>query len=364
MNIEITHKDVQHAVRGAARVVQKNPQLPVLGCVVIVAENNKVHVRATNLEVGVEYILPGKVIEEGEVAIPAGVLTSFVGTLKADTMLSLKSSGDTITAKTKQGSTKIKTISSEDFPSLPKAEGTTFGIPAPKLMQSFDSVAFCASQSMIRPELASIYLRGTEDGLISAATDSFRLAEKKVPVQKNTEFDPILVPAKNVPDILSVLDGAENVSVSLDEHHVTFDTGKGFVTSRLTSGNFPDYTQILPKSYTTHATMLTQDLLNALKTVAIFSDNFSKVSVDVSPSEKKFLLLAQNMDTGETVETVSAALEGDDISINFNHRYISEVYQVIQNDSTQLSFAGPGKPLLIQGVGDTSFIYIVMPMNR
>lgn len=364
MNIEIKHKDVQHAVRGAARVVQKNPQLPVLGCIVLVAENNKVLVRATNLEVGVEYVLPGKIVEEGTVAIPAAIMTSFVGTLKADETITLKGSGDILTAKTKLGSTKIKTISAEDFPTLPKAEGTTFAIPGPKLIQSFDSVAFCASPSMIRPELASIYLAGTEEGLISVATDSFRLAEKKVPVEKNTAFDPILVPARNVPDILTALEGAETVSVSLDEHHVTFDTGKGFITSRLTTGNFPDYTQILPKSFSTHVTVLTQDLLDALKTIAIFSDSFSKVSVDVSPSEKKFLLLAQNMDTGESVETVQAALEGDDISINFNHRYISDVYQIIKSDSSQLSFAGPGKPLLIQGVGETSFTYIVMPMNR
>jgi len=364
MYIEIKHRDIQHAVRGAARVVQKNPQLPVLGCVVLVAENNKVMVRATNLEVGIEYVLPGKVNEEGVVAIPAPILTSFVGTLKGDDVLSLKASGDIVTAKTKVGSTKIKTVSAEDFPDLPKASGTTFTVPASKLSQSFDSVAFCASPSMIRPELASIYLKGTEDGLVSVATDSFRLAEKKVPIEKSTEFDPILVPARNVPDILSILDGAETVSVSLDEHHVTFDTGKGFVTSRLTTGNFPDYTQILPKSYSTHATLLTQDVLNAMKTVAIFSDSFSKVSVDVSPAEKKFLLLAQNMDTGETVETVQAALEGDDISMNFNHRYVSDVYGVIHSDSTQFSFAGPGKPLLIQGVGDTSFVYIVMPMNR
>lgn len=364
MNIEITHKDLQHAVKGAARVVQKNPQLPVLGGILIEATHGRVYIRATNLEVGLEYVVPGKVEGEGIVAVPAQILTSFVSTLKGDGAVSLKTSGDTLTVKTKLGSTKIKVLPHDDFPTLPKASGTTFGIPAPKLSKSFDSVAFCASPSMIRPELASIFLKGTEDGLVSVATDSFRLAEKKVPLEKSVPFDPILIPARNVHDIIYVLDGAEKVSVSLDEHHVTFDTGKGFITSRLTVGNFPDYTQILPKTFTTHATMLTQDLLDALKTVAIFSDSFSKVTVDVSPGEKKFILLAQNMDTGETIENVSAALEGDDISMNFNHRYIAEVYQVLGSDSTQLSFSGPGKPLLVQGVGDTSFTYIVMPMNR
>jgi len=364
MYIEIKHRDIQNAVRSVSRVVQKNPQLSVLGCIVLSAKNNKVKVRSTNLEVGIEYTLPGKVTEEGVIAIPAAVLTSFVSTLKGDGVLSLKGDGDILTAKTKFGSTKIKTISAEDFPTLPKASGNTFTIPALKLSQSFNSVAFCASPSMIRPELASVFLKGTEEGLISVATDSFRLAEKKVPLEKSNEFDPILIPARNIPDILTILDGEETVSVSLDEHNVTFDTGSRFITSRLTTGNFPDYTQILPKSYVTHATILTQDILDALKKIAIFSDSFSKVSIDVSPKEKKFILLAQNMDIGETIETVQAALEGDDMAINFNHKYISDVYGVIQSDSTQLSFAGPGKPLRIQGIGDTSFVYIVMPMNR
>ena len=364
MNIELTHKDLQHAVRAVARVVQKNPQLPVLGCIVIVAKNNRVLVRATNLEVGVEYVLPGKIHTEGSVAISAPLLSSFITTLRGDGSITLSVSDSTLNAKTRNGTTKIKTISTEDFPTLPKSSGTTFAIPASKLIESFESVAFCASPSIIRPELASIYLEGTEEGLVSVATDSFRLAEKKVPIPNNTPFEPILVPAKNILDILTVLDGVDQVSVSLDDHHITFDTGKGFITSRLTSGNFPDYTQILPKDFKTHVTVLSQDFIQALKSVSIFSDSFQKVSVDVSPQEKKFLLLAQNPDAGETVEHIQAALEGEDVSMNFNHKYISDVYQVLQADSSYLSFAGAGKPLLIQGIGDTSFLYVVMPMNR
>lgn len=365
MNIESTQKDIQRLVRSAARITQKNPQLAVLGALLFEATKDKVVIRATNLEIGAEFVLPAKVVSEGTVAIPAQVLASFVGTLGGDKRVVIKKEGDVVQVVTGQGTTSIKTLPDEDFPSLPRvSSGTSFSLPQKKLLESFNAVVFCASPSTIRPELASVYLRGDEHGLVSVATDSFRLAEKKVPVERGPVFDPILIPAKNVQEIIAFIEETENVGIELDEHHITFDTGKGFVTSRLTAGNFPDYTQILPKEFTTYATSLSADVTAALKKIAIFSDTFQKVAVHVNPEEKEFLFSSRNADIGETKENVSAALEGDEININFNYKYIHDVYNVVATDSTQFSFAGPQKPLLIQGVGDGSFLYIVMPMNR
>lgn len=365
MKIISTQKDIQKVVRSAAKVVQKNPQLAVLGTLLFEADASGVKVRATNLEIGAEYKLAAKVEQEGVVAIPATVLSSLIATLKGDINITLSVKEGVVEVTTKQGTTKIKTIPHEDFPSLPRVEdGISFSLSQKHISESFESVLFCASPSMIRPELASVYVRGDEYGLVSAATDSFRLAEKKVAISKGPAFDPILIPAKNIPDILTFIEGVEKVGVYLDEHHITFDTSRGFITSRLTSGNFPDYTQILPKDFTTHATVLSQDLIDALKKIAIFSDTFQKVSVHVDPKQKLFTLSAKNSDVGETVEDVAGALEGDEIAINFNHRYIHEVFSILTTDSTHLSFSGPNKPLLIEGIGDNSFLYIVMPMNR
>lgn len=365
MKINSTQKDLQQVVRSAAKLVQKNPQLAVLGTLLFDASKGGVKVRATNLEIGAEYTLKAKVEEEGIVAIPAPTLSSLVGTLKGDTPITLSTADGVVEVTTTHGTTKIKTIPHEDFPSLPRVEdGISFSLSQKHISESFESVLFCASPSMIRPELASVYVRGDEYGLISAATDSFRLAEKKVAIPKGPNFEAILIPAKNIPDILTFIDGVEKVGVYLDEHHITFDTSRGFITSRLTSGNFPDYTQILPKEFGAHATVLSQDLIDALKKIAIFSDTFQKVSVHINPQKKLFTLTAKNNDVGETVEDVSGALEGDEISINFNHRYVNEVFSVLNADSAHLAFSGPNKPLLIEGVGDNSFLYIVMPMNR
>lgn len=365
MKIETTTKVLQQVVRSVARATQKNPQLPVLGCIVFVVSKNKTTLQATNLDIGVEYTLPTKTSSDGTVAVPATVLHSFISTFSGDEPVTLEARNDTLHVTTSKGTTTIKTIEHTDFPTLPKVRGgTTFTLSAKKLYESFSSVAFCASVSMIRPELASVYLKGDTEGLTSVATDSFRLAEKKISIDKNTEFDPILIPAKNISDINLLLEDSDTISVSLNEHHITFDTGKAFLTSRLTTGNFPDYTQIIPREFVAHATVLSQDIIDTLKKIAIFSDSFHKVTITADATKKEFLFQAKNTDIGETYESLPAALEGDIITQSFNYRYISEVYQVLKSDSTIFSFSGIGKPLLIEGVGDTSFLYLVMPMNQ
>lgn len=198
-----------------------------------------------------------------------------------------------------------------------------------------------------------------------AATDSFRLAEKKIRVKSAPSFKQILIPQKNALEIIRIFDkGEDELLLSIDEHQLALRSGGLYLTSRIVDGVFPDYSQIIPKETLSKAVLLKQDLISSLKTSLIFSDSFNQLTLSLAPSVKKFEVRSKNSTVGESSYGVEAVLEGEDMEINVNHKYFTDCFQSLSTDSLSLRLSGPTKPIVVEGVGDTSFLYIVMPMNR
>ena len=225
------------------------------------------------------------------------------------------------------------------------------------------SVAAFASPSTVRPELGSVLL-SAEAGIVKAvATDSFRLAEKKLTVQGTIQPFSILIPAKNALDIVQTLPD-ETVEVLLDEHQCAFSWPGGIVTTRLVTVPYPDYQQIIPKNFASESIVLKKDFEAVLKRTAVFSDQFQKIRMQFSVPEKKIIFSARNSDVGESSETISAAITGEEVELSFNHRYLGAPLPLITTENLSLSCAGMGRPMIMRGVGDNTFLYLVMPMNQ
>ena len=198
------------------------------------------------------------------------------------------------------------------------------------------------------------------------ATDSFRLAEKKVPYKTQGDLPTTIMPIKNTTELVRILESQQNqnLEVFIDENQYSIKSDDLYITSRIIDGSFPDYRSILPKKTTTEVVVLKEDLLNTLKKAQIFSNKFGQITLHVYPQKKTFTISARNNDVGEIFDSLDAAITGEDLDISFNHKYLIDVFQSVSSDSVSLSFAGFGKPLIIKGVSDNSFIYLVMPMNK
>jgi DNA polymerase-3 subunit beta len=134
------------------------------------------------------------------------------------------------------------------------------------------------------------------------------------------------------------------------------------VSSRLVTGSFPDYEQIIPKEYAAHVTVLKGDLQQAFKKTSIFLNKFRQVSVTIT--DKNLTIAANNNELGHTTDTIPASVEGEEMTLNFNQQYVMDPLSHIQDDSIKLSFAGIGRAVVLQGVSDKSLRYLVMPMNK
>ena len=366
MNISIDKKLFSEAVHIASRFSErKNTTLPALSSILIIAGDDGIKIRATNLEIGIDLKLKGEVKTEGVVALPAVLLQQIANSLTNEGLITLEHIGDVISLTSGTSKSLIKTVPYDDFPSIPFPENPKNRIIVPGILlrNLFTSLASCASSSTIRPELASIYL-SIEGGVLTAvATDSFRLAEKKVPLINKGTQGKLLIPAKNALDIAQALPD-DDIIVSFDEHQCAFVSTIGMLVSRLTNAVYPDYRQIIPKESVVEVVVLRKDFETALKQTTIFSDSFQKINISFDPKKNHITLFARNQDIGESSETLSAQVTGNALTLSFNYRYLATILSLTTTESLSFTASGIGRPLIIKGVGDTSLLYLVSPMNQ
>jgi len=363
MHITTSTTKLKEVLDIVSRVSTKHVTLPVLQCVLLEVVGTVLTIKATNLEIGIEGVLTVTTEEDGVIAVPAHILVQTIHLITQPTV-TLSTEEGVLIVESVTSRTEIKSIQASDFPTIPHITSTPLTIQGQLFALGVKTTAFTASQSSIKPELGSIYIhQKKEHSLTFVATDSFRLMEKTIP-QKNLVLEnSILIPYKNALELARVVeDVAGEVLLYVTENQCALTVGNIYITSRLITGVFPDYEQIIPKEYKTRITTLTSDFAQGLKKTNIFLNKFLQLTITISDGTCS--LSAQSGDAGATVESIKASIEGEDITLNFNQRYISDVIPHMQGDSILLKCAGFGRPMVIENIHDSSLRYLVMPMNK
>ena len=365
MKIECLKENILENISIAEKISGKNLTHPILNCILLTAKGKTLTIRSTNLDLGIEITIPVKVLEEGVIAVSGSVLYNTILTLK-DSKVEFETIKNNLCIKTNTNKTLIKINQHDDFPTIPIIkDGNKFTLNKDVLLQGIGSVWYSASYSAIKPELSSVYLYSKDGKIIFVSTDSFRLSEKTIAINSNIDFDPILIPVKNIQEILKVIENSDDkFEIVVGDNQISFLFKNIYLTSRIIDGTFPDYKQIIPKDKTTEIILLKQDFTHSLKQINIFSDRFNQVGFHIDVSKKEFKLHSENSDVGETTINLLGTISGDDLDINFNLKYIIDCFQSISSDSISLTFNGLNKPVVIRGVSDNSFLYLVMPMNK
>jgi DNA polymerase-3 subunit beta len=366
MKFECTKERFVKAFTKVEKVGSRGSANPILKSVLLETKNTTLIMRATNLDLGIEVSLPVKLDQAGTIAVSSSILGNFVSGLGNEKNFSFEKVDEVLRVSTEHSSASLKLYAHEEFPLIPRiSSGKNFSIASKDFVNGLQSVAYSASLSSIKPELSSIYVYPEEENLVFVATDSFRLAEKKIKTKSKLDFEHLLIPFKNVADIIHILEEKEEMlEVSFDKNQISFTGEDFYLVSRVVDAAFPAYKQIIPKESSTEVVLLKQDFLNALKVSRVFSDTFNRITLIISPKEKTFYISTKNSDVGENTTSLSASMKGEALQISFNYKNLYDCFQSINTDSVTLSFDGLSKPLVLKGVGDTSFFYLAMPMNK
>jgi DNA polymerase-3 subunit beta len=367
MKIDCIKEKIELAIRIASRLVEKNPSLPILSCFLVDSKRNSLIIKATNLDLGVEVEVPVKGELPRSLAVPGSVLFNLISNLGNERLVSMDLTDNSV-LKISSGSVEasIKTLPTEDFPVIPKiSSDTSFTLPASVLVRGVKSVFYSAASNSIKPELSSVYLCHKDGFLVFVATDSFRLAEKKIKVKLTNNFPPVMIPIKNISEIIKILETTtDDVEVVVGKNQISFSTGFIYVVSRLVEGNFPDYEQIIPKNFSTSATILKQDFFQAVKAITVFTDSFNQININILPNKKIFEVKAKNNSLGDAFNKINTQASGEGIDVGFNYRYLLDCLPAVESDSLFFGFSGQHKPLVIRAAADQGFTYLVMPLNK
>jgi len=243
MKIECSKEKLLRAAQKAEKITSKNATLPVLSCVVLESKGKGLIVRATNLDISIEINLPVKVEKEGVVAVPGNLFLSYVSNVVSDENIILESVNGNLLVTSSKNETQIKSLSEEDFPTISRISSESKCVmEAPQFLTGLKSVWYSASSSSMKPELSSVYLFPENDNLFFVATDSFRLAEKKLKSKESSKFENTLIPYKNVQEIIRVFDDVfDDLEITFDSNQVAFSTDCVYLVSRTIDVNFPVY---------------------------------------------------------------------------------------------------------------------------
>jgi len=242
MHTTIETKKILHHLELVGRVSTKHVTLPVLQCVLLEAKGSVLNIKATNLEIGVEADIDATIEDEGMIAVPATTLLQTINLISKKEVV-FRTEDDTLVVEGNGSETQIKSIPHDEFPTIPRLSGDGQELQNSLFSLGIKTAAFAASQSSIKPELGSVYiLQKKEHTLTFVATDSFRLMEKTVPQKNLTLEDPILIPQKNALEIARICEiKDQNPTFHVNENQCAFSFPDGvYVTSRLTTGSFPD----------------------------------------------------------------------------------------------------------------------------
>lgn len=366
MNFTCNRELIQKYIINADRVTGKNLSLPILNSVLITTNKNNVIIRSTNLEVGVEFQIEADIKNEGSIALPGALLSNILTSIPDEKEITITAVDGICKIITKNKNITVKGFIPDDFPTIPIIlEGETITIQSNIFIQGIKSVIMSAAITDIKPEISSVYIYQTGKSLIFVATDSFRLAEKRINYTGSQLSQSIIIPIKNVIEIIKVFEQTQgDIQCKITKNQISLTNENTYITSRVIQGIYPDYEQILPKSHTTEIIVLKQDLINSIKLSTLFSDKFNKIQFIINPLEKKCLISTKNSDIGEIESNLTVSMTGDPIEILLNGKHVFDCLNSIDKDSVVMEFNGFNKPTVIRGIGDQTFTYLTMPLTK
>jgi DNA polymerase-3 subunit beta len=355
------------------RAVASRTTLPITNNVLLATDGGRLKLVGTNLEVAISCWLGAKVEEEGAITVPARLLTEFVSSLPSDTIdISLSPRTKTLGLKCARFEARISGIDAKEFPPIPSVdEGIATKVEVDSLRQAINQVVFAAATEESRPVLTGVSAQFEGDQLILAAADGFRLAVYKLqvasPVGEKTQ---VIVPARTLAELNRLMgeqDEPVDIMLNPNKSQVLFRLKNMELVSQMVQGTFPNYSQLIPQSYTTRAIVSVAEFLRATKTASIFArDGSGIVRLVITPGSEtapgRLTVSARSEEIGDDVGEIDATVEGAEAKIAFNGRYLTDVLSVLHEAQVALETTNPSSPGLIRPVGAENYTHVVMPM--
>ena len=365
MKLSCTQEKLNKALNIVNRIVSPRGTLPVLNNILIKTDKGQLKFAATDLEIGINTWIGAKIDEEGAITIPSRLMSDFVSTNNDET-INLEQKDTTLFLKSAKYQANIKGIEAGEFPLIPDVKkDPVIELGAKELKEAIDQVAFSAAVDETRPVLTGVLLKAKDTILKLVATDSYRLAEKTINLEKKVPSEiSVIIPQRTMHELSRIISSYDSkVEIRIGENQIQFNFDEIQLVSRLLEGNFPDYEQIIPNKSETKTTVTIDDFANSIKMASFFArESANNIRLKIS-NEKNMEVIAVSPQVGDNISKVSAKTVGKDIEIAFNAKFILDALNVIKSKDIILETTDKTRAGVIRPIKEEGYLYLIMPLR-
>ena len=356
------------AVQTVARGVSGRSTQPVQNNIYLEAGADHLRLVATDLEfISLEALIPATRTEAGATTVPARLFTEVTGNLP-DADVELKATEEQALGLTcARSHYKIRGMAAEDFEMLPPlVDATTFDIEQGLLREVISQTRIAVSSDETRPTLTGALVRLEPNTLQFVATDTHRLALRQAAIDlPDTQKREAIVSARALAEVERALHAEAEMpaKIAVSDNQIEFAVGTVTIGSRLIEGKFPDYQKVVPEDFDKRLSVDTRELEAGLRRALIVArEDANRVSLSMEGAELK--ISAESQDVGDVVESIAAELEGEEITVAFNARYLLDAIAIISAEKVHFELSGPLNPGTVRPADTPDYIYVLMPMQQ
>ena len=369
MKLIILKKNLKDGLKTIDQIIKDDTTLPILKNFLIESFENKIKISATNLELAIISFISGKIIENGGITIPFGIFNSIINNLQNE-RINIEVNNDKIFIKTDNYEAEINGIKKEDFPIIPKIKNNNSYIEIQNsiLKNTFINIISSTTKDG-KPEFNGVLCDYQNSIIKFISTDTFRLSEKTL---LNNYFKSnidnafkIIIPLKTINEVIkeTQLNEDGKINILFDQNQIVFKNENTEIISRLINGEFPEYQQIIPKTYETEIILNKNELISAIKLVGIFTDKLNEIKIIIKENLKNIEIFSHDNVLGANKYLIPAKIKGAPIEAVFNWRFLLDGIKNINAENIFFGFNNSNKPAIIKSPEDSSYFYILMPIK-
>jgi len=368
MKLQVLQENLVKAVSITSRFANAKAQLPILGNILLSVKRSKIYLSSTNLEISASVQVGAKIEEEGEISLPAKIISELVSNLPKETV-NLSSEKEQLKVSVPGFSSMVLGMDPTDFPKVPTSldKDKTVSVKYADLVNSLSKILFATSIDETRPILTGVLFMFSKKDLSMVATDGFRLSRKKVEFEGLFEGSKkIVVPKGVLSEISRISENEGNVLIGVKEteKQILFGEENVVLTSRLLEGEYPDFEKIIPKAATIKVTLDKEELLRAVKLASIFARESANI-VRIKVLKDSIKVYAESGSSGNQETKVDAKVESDEkeFEIAFNYRFVEDFLHSVSGEEVRMEFSGVSSAGVFVDTSDPNYLHLIMPVK-
>lgn len=365
MKIKVTQEKLSKALNNVSRIAIGKVTLPILNNVLIRVDNKKVSLVTTNLDMAVMDFLPVSSSEDGVITVPAKLLAEFVSNLPKGETIDIESNDTKVTITSGKYSSTINGTLADDFPELPEIDdeqAVVYKLGVDEFKTGISQVIIASSNDMTRPALTGVYFNTDNNTLAIAATDGYRLAEKKLITGIESEVKAI-VPTNSLQEVLRAInDDIDEIEISFNDDLVRFRLGEVEVISKLIDASFPDYQKLIPKDCNIKTTINREELSRVTKLAALFARSVGGSIICETIEPDIFSVKSIANEYGENDSTIETPVDKPG-KIRLNSRFLIDALNALEESEINFEFSDHVAPVLLTNKKSDKYTHIIMPLN-